>query len=111
MRFRKFIEDTAGYYDDKEDTRPTGSGRQQEMPGTSMVMGQKDVEAKVTGVEEKDDVIILTLDSDDVSHVSISRQRYEKDEAPKEGNIVKFVFDQDGSLTDYQIIHRLAEPL
>ncbi len=116
MRFRNFLE-ARGYFDDKEDTRPRGLGRYQEMPGTTMVPSTSTTKGKVVDVEFQDDEVILKIqdgdddmDEDDktTTHIRIPTARYhrERERAPNMDDIVQAEFDRDNKLISYEVIHR-----
>jgi len=107
MRFRKFLEITAGYFE-PEGTKPTGSGRQQEMPGVRMVLGQSDIQGVIRSKEVEGDTVTLSVEdpNGNSAEVNIPYDKFvSKDtEPPKEGDIIHVVFDQDGSLSDYKLV-------
>ena len=117
MKFKIFLE-RDGYFDDKEDTRPHGMGRQQDMPGARIVPGTSTVKGKITNVEMGRNYVKLTLMSDDadvdeedksVTTVAIPLRRYtnERDQAPNKGDVIQAELNRDGTLVSYDVIHRL----
>ena len=117
MRFRNFLE-ARGYFDDKEDTRPRGLGRYQELPGTTMVPSTSTVRGKVVDVEFQDDEVILTLKNNDsdmdeedkeITRVRIPTARYdrEREQAPNMDDVIRVELDRDNKLISYEVIHRI----
>jgi len=108
MRFREFLETTTGgWFDDKEDTRPTFVTRQQELPGTSMHLGQDEAEGEVIGKTSLDGRIVLRLKTDGKhKQVSIPKERFEREPVPNIGDRIRAAINRDGTCQDYQVIHR-----
>jgi len=106
MRFRKFLERTAGYFE-PEDTKPTGSGRQQEMPGVRMVVGQEDIRGSVIDKSIEGEEVFITIQDDNGNEADtkMSYRFWEKKGAPQIGAMVHAVWDKDGKLQDLKVYH------
>jgi len=118
MEFRNFLEN-AGYFDDKEDTRPHGMGRQQDMPGTSLVASTRSMKGKVIEILIKPNKVVMSVLNDDpdmdqeemkVTKVVIPLSRYqqEREQAPHKGDIVQVELDSANNLISYDVLHRFS---
>ena len=116
MRFRKFLEDqVGGVLEDQvggggtrpEDTRPTGSGRQQEMPGVQMSLGEEDIQGEVIDRSIQDDFVTITIQDGNGNEVNLkmSYRFWKKKGAPQIGARVHAVWAKDGGLQDLKVYH------
>jgi hypothetical protein len=109
MRFREFIESTTGgWFDDKENTRPTFVTRQQELPGTSLHLGQNEVQGKVVSRQGT----LLRLDTTNgPQNVTLPEDYLDQQErTPRPGDTIRAVLNRDGTCQDCQIIHQSNYP-
>jgi hypothetical protein len=108
MRFREFLETTTGgWWDDKEDTRPTFVTRQQNLPGLSMHLGQDEAEGEVIDKTSLNGNIVLRLRTDGKHKlVSIPKGQFDQEPEPDIGDRIRAAINRDGTCQDCQIIHR-----
>ena len=117
MEFRNFLEN-AGYFDDKQDTRPQGLGRQQDMPGTTLVTSTSSIKGKIVKVDTQPTQVKISIAEDDadidqedqkVTTVAIPIRRYlrEREQAPRKGDVIQVELDDENNLVSYDILHRI----
>jgi len=108
MRFKKFFyeaEQLPGAFI-TDDPRPTGSGRQQEMPGSHLVMGDEHADGKIIAKEVKgkkdDERVILTISDVNADEIDLwmpyTDWSAKGEEAPKVGDTVGVDFRSDKSI-------------
>ena len=108
MRFREFLESTTGgWYDDKEDTRPTFTSRQQELPGTTMHLGQDEVQGEVISRQGS---LLQVQTHNGLKKVALPENYLDREkEIPQVGDRIRAILNRDGTYEDCQIIHRKSE--
>lgn len=116
MKFKEFIkreDTTAGWFDDKEDTRPTFTTRQQELPGLTMHLGQSEINGKLLDKFSKGDHIVFKIKSNgEIKPVSVDAETHQKQKAkgitPEINDKLRVIVNRDGSVQDYQVVHKLS---
>ena len=108
MKFRKYLE-SGGTFDSLEDSPPAPIDRRHPMPGHALTVSSNDVSGQVVNIQKSSGKVIMTIATDAGNQdLSIDPDKYESDadEAPKTGDTIRAVVERDGTVADYQVVHR-----